>query len=125
MRQYIGILRKEKKSSYGVEFPDFPGCISGGETLDEAARNAAGALALHVEGMLEDGDKVPAPCVLDDIVFPRGSIAILVPLEEPSAKFERINITVEANLLERIDAKAKALGESRSGFLAKAARRAL
>ena len=125
MRQYIGILRKDPKSCFGVEFPDFPGCISAGDTLDEAARNAADALALHVEGLGEDGEPIPAPRALDAIKVPRGAVAILVPLREPEAKFERINVTVESKLLARIDAKAKALGESRSGFLAKAARKAL
>ena len=52
MRHYIALVRKDPESAYGVEFPDFPGCISAGDTLDEAARGAAEALQLHVEGML-------------------------------------------------------------------------
>jgi predicted RNase H-like HicB family nuclease len=45
MTTYIGLLRKEKCSDYGVDFPDFPGCITAGRTHDEACRMAAEALA--------------------------------------------------------------------------------
>jgi predicted RNase H-like HicB family nuclease len=49
---YIAYLHKTRKSDYGVSFPDFPGCITAGRTLEEARRMAAEALALHVEGLL-------------------------------------------------------------------------
>jgi predicted RNase H-like HicB family nuclease len=42
-----------------MSFPDFPGCITAGKTLDEASRMAAEALALHIQGVIEDGDAVP------------------------------------------------------------------
>jgi len=37
MAIYIALVHKEKDSAYGVSFPDFPGCISAGDTLEEAA----------------------------------------------------------------------------------------
>ena len=52
---YIAYLHKEKDSDYGVSFPDFPGCITAGRTLEEARRTAVEALALHIRGMVEDG----------------------------------------------------------------------
>ena len=55
MTVYIALLRKEPKSDFGVDFPDFPGCVSAGSTTEEAARMAREALELHIEGMLEDG----------------------------------------------------------------------
>jgi predicted RNase H-like HicB family nuclease len=58
---YIALIRKEPGSDYGVEFPDFPGCIAAGIDLDDARRMAAEALALHIQGMLEDGETLPAP----------------------------------------------------------------
>ena len=36
MATYIALLRKEKESDFGVDFPDFPGCITVGKTLEEA-----------------------------------------------------------------------------------------
>ena len=56
MANYIALMRKGEGSDYGVEFPDFPGCVTAGRTLDEARRMAAEALALHVEGLREDGE---------------------------------------------------------------------
>jgi len=32
---YIALIHKEENSDYGVSFPDFPGCISAGETLEQ------------------------------------------------------------------------------------------
>ena len=52
--RYVGIVRKEPDSCYGVEFADFPGCVSAGDTPEEAQDNAREALALHIEGLLED-----------------------------------------------------------------------
>jgi predicted RNase H-like HicB family nuclease len=36
MRNYIGLLRKEAGSDYGVSFPDFPGIATAGTNLDDA-----------------------------------------------------------------------------------------
>jgi predicted RNase H-like HicB family nuclease len=52
-------------SDFGVEFPDFPGCVTAGTTLEEARRLAAEALALHVAGMQKDGEPLPPPSSLD------------------------------------------------------------
>ena len=35
MRHTIGVIHKDEKSDYGISFPDFPGCVSAGATLDE------------------------------------------------------------------------------------------
>ncbi len=46
---------------YSVTFPDFPGCITEGKTLEHAAEMAREALALHIYGMEDDGDPMPSP----------------------------------------------------------------
>lgn len=46
---------------YSVYFPDLPGCISYGESYEEAQREAADALGLHIYGMEKDGDEIPEP----------------------------------------------------------------
>ena len=68
MASYIALIRKEPGTCYGVDFPDFPGCISGGATLDDAVRSAAQALDLHARGMLEDCERIPTPTSLDSIL---------------------------------------------------------
>jgi predicted RNase H-like HicB family nuclease len=44
-----------------VSFPDVPGCISAGDTLDEALASAAEALVGHLALLRADGDAIPAP----------------------------------------------------------------
>lgn len=62
MKQYIALIHKDADSDYGVSFPDLPGVISAGSTLDEARDMATEALALHIEGLIEDGEAIPEPC---------------------------------------------------------------
>jgi predicted RNase H-like HicB family nuclease len=45
--------------AYGVSFPDFPGCIAGGESVDEALRRGRGALKFHMDSMIEVGEPLP------------------------------------------------------------------
>jgi predicted RNase H-like HicB family nuclease len=65
--EYIAYLHKDKKSDYGVSFPDFPGCITAGTSLEEARRMAAEALSLHIAGMRQDGERLPKPSTLDEL----------------------------------------------------------
>jgi predicted RNase H-like HicB family nuclease len=66
--RYIAFIHKDPDSCYGVSFPDMPGCTSAGDTLDEAVANAVDALSGHVRMMDMDGDPVPAPRSLEDIL---------------------------------------------------------
>ena len=67
-RTYISLVEKEPDSDYCVHFPDLPGCITAGRTLEEAREMAAEALALHLEGLAEDGDAIPTPSSADAIL---------------------------------------------------------
>jgi len=49
MTHYVAIVEEEEGKAVGVWFPDLPGCISAGDSLDEAMTNAAEALALPAE----------------------------------------------------------------------------
>ena len=83
MTSYIALLRKEKNSDFGVEFPDLPGCISAGSTLEEARMMAEEALAAHIAFLREDGDAVPAPSPLDSVskrAEMKGAVAFMVVL---------------------------------------------
>jgi predicted RNase H-like HicB family nuclease len=120
---YLALIRKEKSSNYGVEFPDFPGCVTAGRTLDEAIRLAPEALALHVRAMIDDGEAIPVPRVLDEVLRDpdsAGGVPTLVRLAPQSGKAVRVNITLDERLLEQVDRFAKAHGDTRSGLLAKA-----
>ena len=128
MRQYIALIHKDPDSDYGVSIPDFPGCITAGADLDAARALAEEALAFHVEGLTEDGDPLPEPSSLEVVMADpenRGGVAILVPLADGPAKSVRVNITLPEDALREIDAYAEAQGFTRSGFLLRAAKRAL
>ncbi|GHU32496.1 hypothetical protein FACS1894172_09210 [Spirochaetia bacterium] len=56
---YLAVLEYNGKNGYGVYFPDVLGCISYGDTVEEALRMAAEALELHISGIIEDGDPLP------------------------------------------------------------------
>ena len=67
MPHYVAIVEEEKSKAIGVWFPDLPGCISAGDTLDEAMLNAAEALELWAEVMIEMGQDIPVPRSLSDL----------------------------------------------------------
>ena len=60
MAGYIALVHKDDGTSYGVSFQR-PGCISAGDTFEEAVANAAEALAGHFALMKADGEVIPAP----------------------------------------------------------------
>jgi predicted RNase H-like HicB family nuclease len=96
MSRYIALLRKESKSDFGVNFPDFPGCITAGRTLEEARTLAKEALDAHVALMIEAGDAIPEPSTLDQIAADRANqdaLPFLVDLTPPEDPAVRINIT--------------------------------
>ena len=63
VRYYVAVVEASalKDGGYSVFFPDLDGCTSGGDTLEEAVRNAEEALALHLEGMISQGEAIPLP----------------------------------------------------------------
>jgi predicted RNase H-like HicB family nuclease len=124
MTSYIGLIRKDIDSDFGVDFPDFPGCVSAGATLDEARHMAQEALELHIGGMVEDGEPLPAPSSLEAIMADPANgdaVAFLATVPEAPDRSVRVNITLPERLLRRIDERAK----NRSAFLARAAEKAL
>jgi predicted RNase H-like HicB family nuclease len=121
---YIAYLHKDRDSDFGVSFPDFPGCVTAGRTLEEARRMAAEALALHVEGMIEDGELVPEPSSLDAVENDpniRGAVAVLVGVEPAPDKTVRINITARQSQLAAIDRLAGKAGMTRSAYIVQSA----
>ena len=85
MTAYIALIHKDANSDFGISFPDFPGCITAGGSLDEARAMAAEALAFHIEGLIEYGAAVPQPSSLESIManlINRDAVAVLVDVPE-------------------------------------------
>jgi predicted RNase H-like HicB family nuclease len=129
MANYIAIVHKETKSDFGVSFPDFPGCITAGKNIDEAKDMAQEALALHIQGMLEDGEPLPVSSRLEDIMsdpdYATAIAYLVVSVPDAKPRTVRVNVTVPEMTLKQIDAAAKKRGMSRSSFLVHAAQNAI
>ena len=126
MRYPIAIELGDADHAYGVVAPDLPGCFSAGDTLDEAVDNAKEAIELWLEDVLDDGGSIPEPrTITKHQANPDYAgwvwAVVSIDLAELSDKAERVNITLPARVLRRIDRAAKEAGESRSGYLARRA----
>ncbi|GCE85179.1 type II toxin-antitoxin system HicB family antitoxin [Komagataeibacter diospyri] len=123
MTNYIGLIRKDPESDFGVEFPDFPGCVSAGSTLDEARAMAKEALQGHIACMRDDGEPLPVPSTLEAVMSDpenRDAVAFLVDAPEID-RVVRVNVTLEESLLQAIASRTS----NRSRFLSDAAREKL
>jgi predicted RNase H-like HicB family nuclease len=126
MRYPIAVEVGDKRHAYGVVVPDLPGCFSAGDTVEEALTNAQEAILLHLEGLLDDQQAIPSPSAPEALqrkrAFKGWTWAIVdVDLSELGDKAARINITLPQRILRAVDAHARRNGETRSGFLARAA----
>jgi non-homologous end joining protein Ku/predicted RNase H-like HicB family nuclease len=122
----IALIHHEA-GTYGVSFPDFPGCTTVARDLDSAIVKAGEVLAFHAEGLAEDGP-LPRLRGLNELrgdprfrEAAKDAVWVLIPYEPPR-RAVRVNITLEETLLGRIDHSAAAASETRSGYLASAAR---
>lgn len=122
--EYVAYLHKDSGSDFGVSFPDFPGCVTAGKTLAEAASMAAEALAAHIALMRADGDEIPEPSSFDDVENDpdrEGAFCVLVSAKPAADQPVRVNIMARESQIERIDELASKAGMSRSAFMVQAA----
>lgn len=130
MRFIIAIEPGTEATAFGVVVPDLPGCFSAGDGLDQAIDHAREAIDLFCETLIEDGGSVPPATPMSvhqaNPEFAGWIWAVVdVPVERYFGPAEKINITLPRLLLAQIDAYVRAHGETRSGFLAQAARQVM
>ncbi|MDP3802500.1 type II toxin-antitoxin system HicB family antitoxin [Brevundimonas sp.] len=121
---YVAIVEGDQDGGYSAFFPDLPGCVTGAESMLELPASAREALSLHLQGMSEDGEAFPEPTALEDIkgdpdVKEVGRILVDADVEDAPV---RVNISIGAQFLKRVDVAAEARGMTRSGFLIEGAR---
>lgn len=131
MTYYVGLVDRSAEGAFGVWFPDLPGCTAMADTMDGLFTEAADVVRIWIEATIEDGEAVPAArdvaALLDDpdvqqALRTDNASFIQVPLLLDSGRPARANISLDAGLLQAIDAAAKLRGLTRSAFLASAAR---
>ena len=66
------VLIESEAGVYGVVFPDLPGCVAVGLSIDESLRNAEEALRDWVECTEEAGEAVPVPSAPEATAVPAG-----------------------------------------------------
>ncbi len=127
MTHYIGIL-DGKGNVWGVRVPDLPGCHGGGATPEAAITDAISAAREWAEAMLSGGRAIPEARSIDEVLNDAGSdfdrateVGVTIPLLVDRGRPVRANISLDAGLLETIDAEAKRRGLTRSAFLVSAA----
>jgi predicted RNase H-like HicB family nuclease len=60
-RRYLILIEGGPPSNYSAWSPDLPGCAATGDTLEAVEREMRAAIALHLEGLAEDGEPIPEP----------------------------------------------------------------
>jgi predicted RNase H-like HicB family nuclease len=117
-RLYPAVLERGSRGAFGAWFPDFPACVAGGKSQEEAIERAERALAQAVDGWVEQGHVLPEPTPIEQIVPPKGSdvAAYFIVGVDPPDPSERVNVYLPKSLIARIDKRAAELGMSRSSF---------
>jgi predicted RNase H-like HicB family nuclease len=95
---YYAVFEPSENGSYGVYWPDLPGCTSWGDTLSLAERMATEALGLHIWSMEQDGDALPAMTLPPFAEMPEGGIVMPVTVFPEIVKNELDNRAVKTNI---------------------------
>ena len=90
------VIHKDEESAHGVGVPDLPGCFSAGDTFEEAIESAREAIACHLEGLLLDGEPVPAKTPFEahraNRDYANGTWAVVaIDISKLSSKGKRVN----------------------------------
>lgn len=101
------------ETGYSVYFPELPGCVSCGESFEDALKQATEALELHIYGIEKDGEELPVPSELSQIAPGTVSGYILSPItvfpdivrNEMDNKAVKTNLTLPAWLKEMAEAQ--------------------
>ena len=129
MAYYVGIL-DGNRDVWGVRIPDVPGCFGGGPTPEDAIADAISALSEVATDHASAGRALAAPRLAAAIISDPGTeydaktgeTLVMLPLLLDKGRTVKANISLDAGLLEAIDAEAARRGLTRSAFLGSAAR---
>ena len=122
MTRYPALIDGEA-GAYGVTFPDLPGIVTMGATLDEALLNAEEALRDYAAETEKDGQPLAAPSLLENVSPAAGSTLVTVPLIRLSGRSVRANLTLDEGVVAFIDGEARRRRMTRTAFVEWMARR--
>ena len=132
-KYYIAAFVPEKEGNFSVYFPDIPGAVTGGETLEECAEYGEDILEATLRELVGNNKPVPRPSSLEEARKKVTAMRLESGLATsgathyqlfsmPSLDMTPVKITVSLPraVLEQADQKARAYGFTRSGLLARA-----
>lgn len=95
---YFAVFEPSVNGTFGVYFPDLPGCISLGDNFENAQVMAVEALGLHLWGIEKDGEPIPVPTSPPFLDIPEGSVVAPVTVFPEIVKNEMDNKAVKTNI---------------------------
>jgi len=125
----------ESGGGFSVYLPDLPNIAAGGETVEEAIRNATSGLYVALRGLTEQNSPIPEPSDLaevqasvqaeremDGLPCPEGTVYQYIAPPVLDMTPVRLNMSLAKSLVDEVDIVRDRLGMTRSGFIAAATR---
>ena len=122
MTRYPAVI-DGKAGAYGVTFPDLPGIVAMGKTLDDALVNAEQALRDYVIEAERHGEEVVVPTAIESVNTPHGCALVSIPMIRLSGRSVRANLTLDEGVAAFIDGEAARRGMTRTAYVEWMARR--
>ncbi len=122
MARYPALIDGEE-GAYGVTFPDLPGVVAMGNTVDAALINAEEALRDYMIEAGKDGEAIALPSALEQVDVPTGQALVSVPLIRISGRNVRAHMTLDEGVAAFIDSEARRRGMTRKAYVEWMARR--
>ncbi|MCY4439833.1 MAG: type II toxin-antitoxin system HicB family antitoxin [Deltaproteobacteria bacterium] len=112
-----------KKGAYGVTFPDLPGIVAMGKTVDEAMVNAEEALRDYAIEAEKDNEAIIPPSNMERVETQAGQALVSIPLIRLSGRSVRRHMTLDEGVAAFIDSEARRRGMTRTAYVEWMARR--
>ncbi len=122
MLRYPALIDGES-GAYGVTFPDLPGIVAMGASMDEAMINAEEALRDYALEAERDEDAIVPPSAIESVKPPSGSALVAIPLIRLSGRRVRANLTLDEGVAEFINTEARRRRMTRTAYVEWMARR--
>ena len=116
MTRYPALIDGED-GAYGVTFPDLPGVVAMGATIDEALINAEEALRDYALEMQRDGETVAPPSAVELLSAPSGSALVFVPLIQLSGRRIRANFSLDEGVADFIERESRRRRMTKTAFI--------
>lgn len=130
--RYLALI-DGSEGAYGVVFPDLPGCVAMGVTVDEAMVLASEALGDWINTVEAGGNELPVARTLMefrtdpeiDEALREGSALTAISVVRSTGKPVRANLSLDGGVVFALDAAAERRGVTRSAMVEIIARQQL